>query len=312
MKSLTEEVLHYQRTGEGLSRLLYRLSCEVYAYPSRQAGFEEDDCGDFFLFARQRIPALIHNFRFTGKPFEAYMNSCLRWQLRSFMAQKSKQRRRYRVCNAPHRWEELNEAELSAAEQPAGRSAATHDEQGKEISLQLPSRKSHRRTCSGRRLVILALKGCLRLQEADIQTLAQETGYRRDLLSTAWSILRERTERRLQRLQRLRTKRNQTFFRLLCLQDELGNAAEPADIRRVTEEIELQTRRLKTIRNRIARVPLAPTNKEIAEVLSIPKGSVDSTLYYMRNLWHKGAFPQQERADAAETTESSYGSQRYA
>ena len=41
-------------------------------------------------------------------------------------------------------------------------------------------------------------------------------------------------------------------------------------------------RRMRLAMNRMARVGLAPTNREIASVLGVPKGTVDSGLYWLK------------------------------
>lgn len=289
MTSLTNQVLRYQRTGDGLADLIESVSCYVYDYPAGRGGFDEDDRGDFFLYIRKRIPSFINNYRYSGKPFEAYLNACLRWQLRTFGAQKIRQSRRHRVSNAPDRWEEIREAEIVAEPSPSpsyGYDPATHGG-----VIRMPKEKQQRRAYSGRRLVILAMKGCLRLQRDDITTLSHVTGFCREELLTAWKQLRYYTERRLSRLQALRSRRNRIFFRVLCLQDELANREKCLQSGETHRELERQKTRLASLREQISRVRLAPSNREIAEVCQIPKGSVDSTLYYMRTLWTRGSFP---------------------
>ncbi len=54
MTQLTEEVLRYQRTGEGLARLIDQISVLVYRFPRAQPGFNEEDGAEFLLrFVKQ-------------------------------------------------------------------------------------------------------------------------------------------------------------------------------------------------------------------------------------------------------------------
>jgi hypothetical protein len=288
MNDLTEAVLRYQRTGTGLGELVQRVSCLVYDYPRRRTGFDEDDCGDFLLFIRRRIPSFIHNYRYGGKPFEAYLNGCLRWQLRSFGAHKSARLRQDRLSNAPDRWEEISELSIRVTALTAYGGTAVAEV---PAHIRVPRQKRQRRALTGRRLVVLAMKGCLRLQRADIEALARATGYSPEYLAQAWESLRAASERRLARLQQLRARRNRTFFRLLCVQDQLAALQASGGSDRLEEEAQRLRTRLLTIREQISRMSLAPTNHEIAQVCGIPKGSVDSALYYLKTLWSSGRFP---------------------
>jgi hypothetical protein len=47
MENLTDRVLQYQRTREGLSEIVAELAPRVYHYPRRKMGWDEDACGDF-------------------------------------------------------------------------------------------------------------------------------------------------------------------------------------------------------------------------------------------------------------------------
>ena len=50
MESLTEKVLLYQKTREGLYDIVDALAPRVYQFPRRKMGWDEDACGEIFVF----------------------------------------------------------------------------------------------------------------------------------------------------------------------------------------------------------------------------------------------------------------------
>ena len=49
------------------------------------------------------------------------------------------------------------------------------------------------------------------------------------------------------------------------------------------DKMALYRRRLRRLESQIRHIPMAPSNADIAALLGMPKGSVDSGLFYLRN-----------------------------
>ncbi|MFW5843438.1 MAG: hypothetical protein ACOCW6_05895, partial [Spirochaetota bacterium] len=102
-----------------------------------------------------------------------------------------------------------------------------------------------------------------------------------------WLLLqRDRLEERLRkkdpRLETLRRRRNIAYATIIQVQGELFGCIDSRRRAKLAYRLRVHRKRLETARSLIARVPLRPTNDEIALILGIPKGSVDSTLDYLR------------------------------
>ena len=54
------------------------------------------------------------------------------------------------------------------------------------------------------------------------------------------------------------------------------------ELRRLDRLIRQEKVHLENARRELSKVPVSPTHRDIADVLDMPKGSVDSALYYMR------------------------------
>lgn len=97
MESLTEKVLQYQKSREGLRTLMDEIAPRVYQFPRRTMGWDEDACGDFYVFIHPRIVRLLDRFRDQGKPFESYLWAVLGWQLRNFARERRRSERAWQV-----------------------------------------------------------------------------------------------------------------------------------------------------------------------------------------------------------------------
>jgi DNA-directed RNA polymerase specialized sigma24 family protein len=80
----------------------------------------------------------------------------------------------------------------------------------------------------------------------------------------------------------LRRRRDQAFFRLKLFETRLKHETNRRELTRLEKLTRQEREHLKNARHELARVPVSPTHRDIAEVLDMPKGSVDSALYYMR------------------------------
>jgi DNA-directed RNA polymerase specialized sigma24 family protein len=82
----------------------------------------------------------------------------------------------------------------------------------------------------------------------------------------------------------LREHINCQFYRCITYETRLNAASEhTAHHAKMQTRLKRARERLETMRKRHARLRLEPTNRQIAEILGISKGSVDSHLYAVKN-----------------------------
>jgi hypothetical protein len=107
---------------------------------------------------------------------------------------------------------------------------------------------------------------------------------------------------RLRRYEYLSEQRREQMARARIYHERLATAVnEECDIYR--RRYSMATKRVKTLSRSIQRIPVHPTHTEIARVLHIPKGSVDSGLHYLKN-GLGGKKPARRRQAAAESDNS--------
>jgi len=292
MSQLSELVTEYQRTGNKRHELRELISLIVYNYPQGRRFFDEDDAGDFLLYFQPRIDRIIRRFHDQGNGFEAYLGTNLRYQLHSYVQRKQRARLRHYAGNLNLIWEGvgheflLNEAEPTYAEQPPKFDTEAAEQRSRRVfRMHRPAETEDRvNDPHSRRLLLLGMKAADYLEPHHLEKLAQLTGYRFEYLFQCWTELRERTFCRRRRLALLQHRRNRAYLQLRCLEIQINASNDELARKRYLMQTQLQRERLQSVVALIDRVPRTPTNRDLAAVLGIPKGSIDSGLYALREI----------------------------
>ncbi len=285
MTKLTELVVGYQETGTGYETVRREVEQWVYYYPVTRPGFSQEDCAEFLLYFRGKVPALVYKYTHCGRSFEHYLARTLRWQLRSFARVRRRRSRMHELTRAPDIWDGL----IGVAESSAGASRVAETATARLAGARRPGAPQG---SASRRMVILALKAAVLVSDAQLSELARITGYSEEWLRECRDELEQLVARREGRRTELRERRNNAFFQVRLAQDELAMTPEEHRRAAIRRELERQNRRLLNARRELARVPAVPTNGEISAVLGIPKGTIDSALHYMKRrlrTWQSGS-----------------------
>jgi RNA polymerase sigma factor (sigma-70 family) len=274
MESLTEKVLRYQETGEGLDQIVTDIAPRVYQFPRRTMGWDEDACGDFYVFVHPRMLRLLGRFRDQGKPFESYLWAVLGWQLRNFARERRQREQAWRVSLR------MEEGEQDAvADSPCD--AAVELEPARPFFAPEIARVI-RSGADRRNFLFLLLKCCRSIEAASAGPLAALAGVPLVRLLDMAGALREMRGRRERRLETFRCRRNKAFAKIRLVETELKGEVDPARMEALRETLHRARHRMESAARRMARVGLSPTNREIAAVLGVPKGTVDSGLYWLK------------------------------
>ena len=293
MDQLTGRVLSYQRTGRGSNELFSEIMRRVYVYPTRRFGLREDDCGDFLLFFYPRIRLTLLRFENRGKPFASYLYTTLKYQIRTYIAIRNREKIRRATADSPAVCNTVFFESDQIAENPplydpvcnSHPPPSLRAEIGEVLSVLTAVPRSRAQTgANARRIVIMAMKCCLRLNDEDIAELALVTGFDVDRLHNGWLELRACMQVRLARIAMLQNRRSAAFFQIQYAHMRIKTTAGPQMTERLQRILELHRGRYRRAGRLLQQVPLAPSNVEISRALGIPKGSVDSTVHYLRKV----------------------------
>ena len=283
----TERVLAFQRTGEGRRELLEELAAYTYRYPRRRLRtLDEDAAGEFYLFCHAKLEPIATRFRDCGKPFERYLNSVLSWQLRSFLAKRRNAEHTWQTTLLSPTWEDPEQTPERPA--PARRAApanVTSFPGAPAAALPATAAAAAAAAVSPttrRRLLYGVLKTGHRLDDGQLAAAAQAIGCGVSWLRALIEQLRRGCAAAHRRMELLRGRRNRAFAQLQ-LWSAAARRAMDGDRRALAAARAARYRRaVEAAQADLARVRVAPTNRAIAAVLGIPKGTVDTGLYWLQ------------------------------
>jgi DNA-directed RNA polymerase specialized sigma24 family protein len=284
MESLTDRVLRFQRTGEGLRDIVDELAPRVYHFPRRTMGWDEDACGDFYVFIHPRLLRLVRKFRDQGRPFESYLWAVLNWQLRNFARDRGRREREWGISL---RMGDPSDAVAPGADRGGEPDRPRRLEVAERVPFALPlfspeMARTIRSPADRRNFLFLVLKCSRLLDPAAAGALAPLTGVAPSrLLELAGTLCGMRAPRE-RRLEKFRCRRNKAFSRVLLLEAELKGEVDAAKCAALRETLRRTRQRMHAAVRRMSRVGMSPTNREIAAVLGVPKGTVDSGLYWLK------------------------------
>lgn len=276
---MTHQVLVYQsRLGSGVEyalkqTLVDELSLHVYSYPGKRHSLSEEDWSDFLLGFHGKMQDILINFRYQGPSFWGYLNKVLEWQLLSYYRAAVQFRQVEWICER----ESIIEYEWTAEHQEFCLLL--------KISYILDNAgfTDFRTEALRQRLLILVLKNVVFISEDEYFSVfpllgpsVEEAGKYRDLLLTVM-------KRKFERKQRLELKRCENYYKLTLTEKKRSEEIDAEALSRLNEKIRLYRRRLKRLDRQINSIPMFPSNEDISELLTLPKGSVDSGLYYLKN-----------------------------
>ncbi|ADN01542.1 hypothetical protein [Spirochaeta thermophila] len=280
MDHLTALVLAYQRGGVPFEALFHYLAWFVYTYPSR-----EEERSDFLLFFYPRLKALARRFVYTGVPFLHYLRSSMRWQYRTF---KRVQQERASLERSLVR-REHEEAVLlfdPSMKLEEGEADAVMEEIVEWIRGSAPHRKQ--------RFLCLLLRELPSLPPRWERPLAAALDMEEERLAGCFLMLQERVTERKARYLRLSRKINELRMEIRLLEDRLSREGKGCDRDAFRKGLERRRRQLARLERRRNGIPLKPRHSDIAEVLGIPKGTVDSGIHYLLKELSSRRPPQRE------------------
>lgn len=284
--NLTARVMQYQSDGLGLRGVEHDVAVIAYRYIRNNRRLDEDEAGDFFSLYYPRIMALIPQFRYRGRPFEVYLYVSIRWNIIRYCRKKMQKNLEQQMYRMTSFWE------VHQSEPPY-----SSDSSWKTPDQYPPLTKTTRK-----RIIYLALRESEYLNNAMIEEIVAYLEIDRRWFMNCVTALKEKTSHRRQRLDRLRRYRNQDFYRSHLLQIRFEKCFDPDHREDLRKKILDLDRRLKNLNEKIKKAHLHPTNHEISEVLSVPKGTIDSGIFYLRKAYlpeESGGKPRGSRETAA-------------
>ena len=268
--NLTKAVKLYNKTGKGLRSIRQQILMLAYAFPRHKPYCTDEDCGEFLLSFYPRIDRIIHNFALRGTNFDAYLQSCFVWHMKTFIAKKFLQKRQDRIIYRD-----------SCA------SLSPHDRSGWELHEESPpfmpqEQKEPLKKRDLQRIMLLTLKCAGDVNDSFINRIADRLGTNSAVIFHQVEILRTVMRDRTERIRSLSELRRQSYFLLHYLLDQRKGCHDKFRLLEIDKKIHKERRHIEYARRTLSITPKGPSNNDIARLLGVPKGTIDSGIYYLK------------------------------
>jgi hypothetical protein len=275
---LHDLVMAYKAGLVDRETIFERIASEIYANPSRFGFDGEDDAADALCRYRRRIRGLPDRYQDMGAPFEAFLVTSLRFLARTMRRERKREREREYVCEVSEGWKaesmasdcvevrEILPGPLPGPPPSSGRSEPT--------SLELAAFRI--------RLVFLYLKCAWDADDEKTRLIAEASGVPEDWLAAALAQALRALEAERCRYERLSRKRDRAWSRVCLLETRLRAEVEDDKRSRLQDSLGRERRCLESARREIRAFRPTVPNSVVARILGVPKGTVDSGLYYLK------------------------------
>ena len=251
-----------------LEKAIYQtLDKEIQPWP----GIGREDYEDFISWLYTRINRAITAYRQTGSSFEAYIGTLVRLTAKEYRLRLLRSR-----ISESSAWitqiTELRASDVYVCEQ-----APYYADIAEAVPVDLQKMKN------SRQLLILVLKCCNYVSDDFLERVSPRLGIQPEVLYEMVDRLREQRIKREGEINLLRERVTCQFFRCVVHEKTMENMPHDSPLAQMIHERQRRGRiRLAKMRRRLEQLRPDPSNLQIAKVLGVSKGTVDSALYHLK------------------------------
>ncbi len=273
--SLTALILEWQESGNGFSEIIKEASEIIIKYPVRQYNWSIDECHDFYIEFYPLLIRLLNSFKYKGLSFKALLMNTISWRMHT----NYRKRIALKKMNYFAKYQLKLESDMSfCASEP--RHLLISPKAAKR--LKIGSNGQIRSIGLKRQILMLALKNAYFIDDNYISCISRLTGCSEKWLYESVLKLRACGIKKAERIRAFNDRSNRALLNLCKLQYEMSYCKNPVERRRLFEKQYKCRRRIKRASLGKKGVLLSPSNCEIACIMEIPKGSVDSGLHSIK------------------------------
>jgi DNA-directed RNA polymerase specialized sigma24 family protein len=226
-------------------------------------GWNREERNDFISSLYPRISRSIRKYQETGSSFEIYINTIVRLSAKEFCA------------NAARGYAKETAAWLTQVSDTYVCEDETAYDEDHEEETEKPK--------NPRQLLILILKCCNYVTADFLERVSPQLNIKPETLTAMIDCLKKQQEKRITEFSLIREKISCQLYRCIFYQKELKAMTDNSIIaQQFQKRLERGRIRLRKMRRRLTRVHLDPSNLQIAKLLGISKGTVDSVLYSLK------------------------------
>lgn len=293
-RNLHDLFLAYRSSGKGRELIMERVAALVYNSHTKFGFDDEDDAANALLKFQGRIEKLLDRFEDRGLPFDAYLASCLRYLARTVRRDRRRSTERAAICEravCPEPSRSTSEEDTQAEEYHGEytKDSVAEPIEGGRVSRRQPRARGGviprcpaEEAAYSNRLVFLTVKCAWEMDEEGIAKAAEAAGVCREWLAAAVEQARRSLEPERSRVEALVERRNASWTRLRLLEARSADEIDPYRKEKLDSAMERERCRFAKVKAELTGLRTIVPNSIVARILGIPKGTVDSGLYYLR------------------------------
>jgi DNA-directed RNA polymerase specialized sigma24 family protein len=244
-----------------LEGLIFEFILQNYQTYHLYQHWEKEDCIDYLCWLYPRVSNAIDRYRFEGASFTAYLATTVRRSIREF-----------RFQDTEHRLSEQTYWDASSREM------AVHSPEPEYLGSRRV--RAFRPVNNRQQALLLLLKSYCIVSEEYIARAAPAIGIKKETLTRMIEELRKLRVGQDAQIRVLKEQIHAQYFRCITF-EKRRNASSAGSGRRLIMQDRLNRaeKRLASMRKRLQRIKAGASNRQVARVLGIPKGTVDSNLH---------------------------------
>lgn len=253
----------YQKYSEGLLKkeqfegLLFKFILDNHQQ-FHLYNWNRDDYVDYLSWLYPRLNRAIDTYRESGSCFENYIKTIIHWSSKEYRSTL------FKSLIGEHTAWMIGATEMAVHENEPEYS-------GPELSIQRPF--------NHRQILFLLLKCYYFVSDEFLTRIAPVAGMKKEDLFTIIAKLRNLRTKRESEIRRLQERKYGLFYRCIAYEKIIKAAGDnPAHQNLIKIKLNRTRQRLEVIKRRLSKIHVHATNRQIAEVLGIPKGTVDSAI----------------------------------
>jgi DNA-directed RNA polymerase specialized sigma24 family protein len=219
---------------------------------------------DFLAWLYPRLSRAIDYYREKGSNFEAYIGSIVRWASKEYKSKEADHRATEYVC-----WKARAEEMMACEAEP---------DYGDACGL-----PAFKKGYTPQQILVLLLKSYFFVSEDLLDKIAAYINRSKEELRYLVDEMHRKRRDREQEILDLRNRLHCQYYRCLSFHRRYSSVVPgTAYWEKMRGCYDRAKRRYLSMKKRFTRARLDASNRDVAEVLNIPKGTVDSTLFAIR------------------------------
>jgi DNA-directed RNA polymerase specialized sigma24 family protein len=238
--------------------------------------WKNEEYEDFLSWFYPRLHKAVDSYRETGASFEVFINTIMRVAAKEYHTRMTA-----KSVTEYSAWS-VHVPELYAREEAPHYSYDPHEKKLSGIIANSKGRKNPRQ------LLALILKCYYYVSDDFLDRAACHAGIERKKLKEMIETLKTIRSEKDDEIYRMKERVYCQYYRCIVYEKRLSYLPENTNAyAKLKLRLEKARKRLEKMRERISKIRSDATNKEIAQVIGVSKGSVDSSLYNLKSKWYK-------------------------